>query len=97
MSDEPGFEMAMIAVAVVLPFKSNHNSEYFGPITWNHGWAIPAIICPVKISAYDEPGDKDFGVPAYRIHEPTAMAKAATMHYTWLAMLALSTHQSGLI
>ena len=74
--------MAIIAVAVVLPLRSNHNSEYLGPTTWNHGWAIPASVCPIRMRAYDEFGDRDLRVPASRIHAPTAMMKAEAMHYT---------------
>lgn len=32
-ADPIGLAMAIIAVAVVLPFKSNQSSEYFGPRT----------------------------------------------------------------
>lgn len=34
--------IATIIVAVVLPFRLNHVSEYFGPMTWYIGCAIEA-------------------------------------------------------
>jgi hypothetical protein len=32
--------MEIIIVAVVLPFRSNHDSEYMGPMIWKTSWEI---------------------------------------------------------
>lgn len=47
MKNLPGLAIAIIAVAVVLPFNPNHSSEYFGPTIWNHGCAMPAPTWPI--------------------------------------------------
>lgn len=68
--------IAMIMVAVALPFRSNQTSAYLGPTTWKHGATTPTRSWATIIRAYDPVVDKDLIVPHTRIHERTTRMEA---------------------